>query len=270
MTLTSFQFGWRFNPVGVSPGTDNQPAQAFESSEAIANSIFRVVNGFTETAAEAARIAEDIADIVTQWGEAATLSATQLLEQATEGAGQVMASVAENPLLQYVTKLPGVDQLPTLLGQIDIEQARAEVDQLQREHPLDSPSQIAHHIMVNTALRAGGIGLVTNIIPPIALALLAVDLAAMMKLQVEMVYRIAAAYGYSLQDPSRRGEVLAIFGLSLGGSGVLKTGLSVVEVLPGIGAVVGASSNAALLYSLGHITCQFYELKRTKSPARKD
>jgi uncharacterized protein (DUF697 family) len=56
--------------------------------------------------------------------------------------------------------------------------------------------------------------------------------------------------------------VLAIFGLSVGGSGTLKAGLSFVELLPVVGAVVGASSDAALLYSLGYVARQFYETKR--------
>jgi uncharacterized protein (DUF697 family) len=80
-----------------------------------------------------------------------------------------------------------------------------------------------------------------------------------------MVYRIAAAYGFSLKDPARRGEVLAIFGLSVGGSGVLKVGLGFVELLPVVGAMVGASNNAALLYSLGYVTCRFYEAKRNST-----
>jgi uncharacterized protein (DUF697 family) len=48
----------------------------------------------------------------------------------------------------------------------------------------------------------------------------------------------------------------------MGGSGVLKGGLSFVELIPVIGAVVGASSNATLIYSLGYIACRFYEAKR--------
>jgi uncharacterized protein (DUF697 family) len=148
------------------------------------------------------------------------------------------------------------------LGQVDVEKAQDEVEKLRQEYPLETPEQLAHRIMVDTSLKAGGIGLLTNFVPPLALTLFAVDLAAVTALQAEMVYRIAAAYGFPLKDPARRGEVLAIFGLSVGGSGALKVGLSFVELLPVIGAVVGASSNAAVLYSLGHVACRFYEAKR--------
>lgn len=118
--------------------------------------------------------------------------------------------------------------------------------------------------MVNKAIQAGGIGLATNILPPIAAALFAVDLATVVRLQAEMVYEIAAAYGLDLEDPARRGEVIALFGLSLG-SGTLKTGLSFLEIIPGFGAILGASTNAVMLYGLGYVTCRFYETKQFSS-----
>lgn len=81
-----------------------------------------------------------------------------------------------------------------------------------------------------------------------------------------MVYRIAAAYGFPLADPSRRGEVLAIFGLSMVGSGVLKMGVSFAEIIPLVGTVSGAAVNATLLFALGQTACEFYEAKQ---PAEK-
>ncbi|MEO1404673.1 MAG: hypothetical protein AAFV72_25970, partial [Cyanobacteria bacterium J06635_1] len=112
---------------------------------------------------------------------------------------------------------------------------------------------------LNTTLAAAGTGFVTNIIPPVALALFAVDLAAVSKLQAEMLYRIAGVYGFDLNDPARRGEAIAVFTASLGTSGVIKTGLSAVELVPAVGAVVGASTNGALVYTLGIAARQFYE-----------
>lgn len=210
---------------------------------------------------EATRALNDAVESATQLGEAAATAAQQFLEQATTGAGQVLTFVAQNPLLKFITKVLGVDRFLGLLTQVDVEKAQAAVKQLQQQYPQEAPREIAHRIMVEKSLQAGGIGLVTNIIPPIALALFAIDLVAIARLQAEMVYQIAVVYGLDLQDSTRQGEVLAIFGLSLGGSGVLKTGSSVVEILPGIGPVVGASTNAIMLYALGYAACRFYEGK---------
>lgn len=199
-------------------------------------------------------------------GEAVGPMALQLAEQGTESLGNIVTPIAENPVVKFAAKVPGISWLLTALGHVDVEQAQNEVDKLRQEYPLETAEQLAHRIIVDASLKVGGIGLLTNFVPPVALTLFAVDLAAITTLQAEMIYRIAAAYGFSLKDPARRGEVLAIFALSVGGSGTLKVGLSLVELLPVIGAMVGASSNAAVLYSLGYIACRFYEAKINSIP----
>jgi uncharacterized protein (DUF697 family) len=147
------------------------------------------------------------------------------------------------------------------LGQVNIQRVELEVAELQRQFPAATPKELAQRIIGETAFKAAGIGLITNIAPPFAIMLLAVDIAAVTALQAEMTYRIAALYGFSLHDSTRRGEVLALWGLSFGGSGVLKAGLSLVEAIPVVGAGVGVASDAALLYSMGFVALQFYEAK---------
>ncbi len=208
------------------------------------------------------QISEDLAATISQWGEDATRALTDLLVQTTAGTGEFLESVAENPVVKTVTGLPVLNRLPTFLGEVNRDRARETVARIRAEMPTASPGEIAERIMVDTALQAAGVGLVTNIVPPIALALFAVDLAAVTQLQVEMVYRIAAAYEFPLDASERRGEVLAIFGLSLGGSGILKAGLGFIEVVPGVGAVIGASTNAILIYSLGYTACRYYEARQ--------
>lgn len=223
-------------------------ASLIEAGTCAARSAYETVNNVTKTTSAV--------------GETVSAEALRFVEQGTETVGNFVTPIAENPFIKYASKVPGINILTTALGQIDLEKAQTEVDTLKQEYPQETPQELAHRIIVDTSLKGGGIGLLTNFVPPLALALFAVDIAAVTTLQAEMVYRIAAAYGFSLKDPARRGEVLAIFGLSLGGSGVLKAGLGIVELIPGIGAVVGASSNAALLYSIGRVAGQFYEAKK--------
>jgi len=208
--------------------------------------------------ATAARMAQGMSEL----GETIGPMVQRSLEQGTETVGKIVTPIAENPLVKFAAKVPGINLLLAALGQVDVQKAQQEVEQLRQTYPLETPEQLAQRIIADTSLKAGGIGLLTNFIPPLALTLFAVDIAAVTALQAEMIYRIAAVYGFPLTDPSRRGEVLAIFGLSVGGSGVLKLGLSLVEILPLIGAVVGASSDAALLYTLGQLACRFYAAKQ--------
>ena len=185
-----------------------------------------------------------------------------MVEQGTETIGNIVTPIAENPLVKYATKLPGISWLMAALGQVNAEEVAQDVVLLQHQHPLETPEQLAQRVIADSAFRAARIGLLTNIVPPFALMLLAVDIAAVTALQAKMVYRIAAIYGFSLNEPARRGEVVALWGLSMGGSSVLKAGLSVVEVIPLLGAAVGIASNAALLQSLGYVAIQFYEKKQ--------
>ncbi|NJR66494.1 MAG: hypothetical protein HC772_16120 [Leptolyngbyaceae cyanobacterium CRU_2_3] len=186
----------------------------------------------------------------------------QVIEQGTETIGMVVMPIAENPLVKFATKVPGISWLMAALGQVNVDEVERQVAVLRQTYPLESDHQLAQRIITETTWKAAGIGLATNFIPPLALALFAVDLGAIAALQAEMIYRIAAIYGFPPHDSTRRGEVLAIWGLSTTGSGILKTGLSIVELLPGIGMAVGIGSDAALLYSLGFLASRFYETKQ--------
>ncbi len=184
----------------------------------------------------------------------------KFLDHTTNQTGETLKSIAENPVVQLLKNAPGTDWLMTLLGEIDIKKTQEKVKQLQDKYPKEKSDDLAHRIIVETAWEAGKIGLITNIIPPVAIALLGLELAATIKLQAEMVYQIAAVYGLDLHEPARRGEILGIFALSLG-TDVLKAGLTLVEIIPGVGAVVGASTNAIMIYGLGYTACRFYQTK---------
>lgn len=184
-----------------------------------------------------------------------------LLERGTETVGQVVTPIAENPVVRYATKAPGINWIMAALGQVDIETVERENAALRQQYPYEMTEQLAQRIILDTTFKAAGAGLVTNVVPPAAVTLLALDIAAVTALQAKMVYHIAALYGFSLREPARRGEVLALWGLSTGGSGVLKTGLSFVETIPLIGAGIGIATNAGLLYGLGQIANQFYIAK---------
>lgn len=224
------------------------------------------LESFAKTVGEAAETITHtgiaIAQTAAGLGESAAKQAHDLISHATHEAGQAITQVSDNWLVRRVTRTFNLDWLIGATDSVDLASSEEAVRKLQQEYPNESPSQIAHRIMVEKATYAGGIGLASSVLPGVALALLAVDLAATTKLQAEMVYQIAAAYGLDLQDPARKGEVLGIFGLGLGGSRLLRAaGLGLLRNVPFAGAMIGASSNAAMLYSLGYAACRFYEAK---------
>lgn len=212
------------------------------------------------------RLLGEAVGAIAQLPEVALQQVHDLLSPATTKAGETIEWVGNNWFVRRISRFFNLNWLIGASDSVNLEKAEAAVKKLQQEHPNESPEQIAHRIMVEKATRAGGIGLATSFVPGIALALLAIDLAATTQLQAEMVHQIAAAYGLSLKDPARKGEVLTIFGLGLGGGRLLRlAGLGILRNVPFAGAFIGASSNAAMLYSLGYAACRFYEAK-LKSP----
>ena len=199
-------------------------------------------------------------DTVGRLTEALTAETQKILEKTTVSTGQTLEWIASNPILKAADNIIGLDWLTTFLGKVDTAKIQTTVEQVKAQYPHETPNQIAHRLIIQKTWQGGRLGLLTNIVPPVAALLLGIELIATTKLQTEMVYEIAAAYNLDLNEPARRGEVLAIFGLSLGAD-VLKTGFNVIEIIPGIGAVVGASTNAAILYVLGQTACRFYEGK---------
>ncbi|MGF1513216.1 MAG: hypothetical protein ACFB5Z_05910 [Elainellaceae cyanobacterium] len=218
-------------------------------------------NPVLELFGNAAEALDDVSKVAADWAEGASTTLHGLLEKTTETAGDWATATRNNPIVQSIEKVPGINLLPKILGDVSAAEIEQEIAELRRKHPNETADELAHRVIIDTAVQAGTIGLLSNIVPPLALMLFAVDVAAITKLQSEMVYRIAGAYGLDLSQTARRGEVLAIFGLSFGGSGALKTGLGLVELIPGVGAVVGATSNASLIYVLGQVASQFYKAK---------
>lgn len=222
-----------------------------------------IVESLIKTVAETGQAVLDTAIGV---GEATAKETHKFIEQTTQTSGQVVNRLSENWLIR---KLSGVLNLNWLISDtnlVDLERAEAAVNKLKKQYPNESPSQIAHRIMVEKATQAATVGLATSFLPGIAVALLAIDLTATTKLQSEMLYQIASVYGLDLKDPARKGEILAIFGLALGGGRLLKAaGLGLLRNVPLAGAVIGASSNATMIYSLGYAACRFYETKLDES-----
>lgn len=187
--------------------------------------------------------------------------AHNFVERGTEQLGRAVTPLVENPILNSVTQLPMLRWFAAALGQVDVDRVNRDVQQLRQQHPQKTRSELSQQLIQEATLKAAGIGLATNILPPVAAVLFAVDIAALSSLQAEMIFRIAAIYDLPLKDDARQGEVLTIYGLSFGGTSLIKTGLSVAELIPGVGAVIGASCDAALLFTLGQAVARFYETK---------
>lgn len=194
--------------------------------------------------------------------QASTRSLQPWIDQALTTVGQVADTIARFPLVHWAKGVPGLSWLLAALGQVNEDKVMQDVAELRRLHPLDTPDQLVQRVIAESAIRGAQVGLVTNVIPPVALALFAVDIGAIAALQAQMIYRIAAIYGFSPADSMRRGEVLALWFVASSSANAIKTGLSFPELIPGLGAAVGIATDAGLLYTVGWLASRFYESKQ--------
>lgn len=183
------------------------------------------------------------------------------IDSITRDTGQNLAAIAENPIFKIIKKIYGFGWLATIVGEVDLAAMETEIQRLKQTYPQETTAQLTQRIIQTKTLDAAKLGFISNLVPPLALALFGWELAGMTRLQAEMVYQISGLHGLDLCDPRRRAETLAIFGLSLGG-GSLKTSLSFLELIPFVGTVIGVSSNSLMMYSLGLTAQQFYKFKQ--------
>ncbi len=227
---------------------------ASQASKTAVEKVPEVSSLFTSKAAIASQLVVDKAA-----GMRGTI--TDVTAHATKGTGYVLETINNNPLLKKLTKALKIDWIVKFLDSVDITQAQTEVEEIQQKYPHKTAWEVAHQLMLKKAGIAAASGLASSLVPGTAMALLGADLAATTALSAELVYQIAAAYGYNLVAPERKAEALAIFGLSFSGNLAIEAGVSLLGNIPLAGAVIGASSNAVMIYTLGYAACRFYEAK---------
>ncbi|MEC4803588.1 MAG: EcsC family protein [Jaaginema sp. PMC 1079.18] len=201
--------------------------------------------------------------------------ASNVLETAVDSTGKTFSAVGNtvtntvgntanqiqetlNQAAQFVVESPLLEKI---INNVDLVKAAEKLERIQAQHPDETAAQISRRLMLEKAIYAGGTGFATSVVPGAIAALIAVDLAAVAALQAEMVYQISGAYGLDLQAPERKSEILAIFGLALGSGQAVRAGVTLLQTTPVIGAAIGASSNAAMIYAVGYAACRFYEAK---------
>lgn len=247
---------------------------AAQAGEAVGNAASQATQTVVGTAVG---VGEAVGSTAVYTGQAVAHTAVKTGEmiggaalQVTGAAGHALDFLQKNPQFQQLTQSLQVDWLIGLIDKVDVVKAETEIRRLQQQYPRKTPSEIAHDCMLDKALLAGGTGFTTSLVPGAAVALFAVDVAASFALQAEMVYQIACAYGLDIRNPERKGEIVAVFGLSLGGTQAVNAGLSYaakagmnlfIKNIPVAGAVISASTNAAMIYALGYAACRFYEAK---------
>lgn len=246
-----------------APPRDRKPATPFEQLAQMGETAIAATLAVGEVVGKSIYDAtQPVSGTLSDWGESVNQQVYHLIDWAAEGTGHVVTTVGQLPFADRVAGLFRMDWLVSSGEKVNARQAKQAVEDLQQQYPNESALEIAQRIMNQKAVTAGGMGFTSSLVPGVALALLAIDLAATTAIQAEMVYQIAAAYGFDLKEPARKGELVLVLGLAMGSTNIVKTGLGIFRNIPMAGPVIGASTDIAVLYTVGYAACQYYEMKR--------
>ncbi|MEM9090776.1 MAG: hypothetical protein AAGC93_18765 [Cyanobacteria bacterium P01_F01_bin.53] len=239
----------------VKTATDATTNAAMNSGRAVSKATVNTAEFVGNVTVQAGKsVAQTTAGVATSTGAMAIT--------ATDSISNLLGYLEDNSQLETIAGSLKMDWLLPIVTQVDIVKAEEQVKKLQQKYPNETPRQIANRIMMQKTLLVGGSGLASSVAPGAAAGLFALDLAATTAIQAEMGYQIAGVYGLDMHDPARGKEILGIFGLVFGSNYAIKSGLQLMmRNVPVAGAVVGAGTNAATLYTVGHMACSFYEHK---------
>ena len=235
--------------------------------------------------------------------------AYQLLDHTTNVAEQVLASLKET--INFWSQEWVDFLLKAIASPADLDKAKDEIKNLQRDYPNDQPVQIANHIIRNkillsTTTVAGKSSIkeiasttieqleVASLIQKTASAameelkiewslylpetstvnipqdyyetcvnFLSTLILSRGTIMVEMVYQIAAAYGFdNVENTKQKTEFLAIFSIALGSQIIKQLGVIFLRTSTTIpSSLIDPSTNVILLLLVGYTAVMFYELK---------
>ncbi|WP_218081905.1 EcsC family protein [Anthocerotibacter panamensis] len=212
-------------------------------------------------------------------------------QQVNQQVGQQLDALQQNWLVRQISRRFGTNWVLDLVNQVDAQRTQEEVNRLLVQLPGVTPQQISERLIQQKLLYVGGLGLASGLVP-VNLPFLALDIVATLRLQVDLVYEIACAYGLDLNEPTRKAEVLWVLALGIGAERTITQGVQVFErvaaphltpilleqltrrlgmriaeklssrLIPLVGAVLSAGANVTFLYALGRTAINFYEQQR--------
>jgi len=179
---------------------------------------------------------------------------------------KINTEIETNPQLSQLKEESNLEIWNLLINWVcgvDLEAAKMTVKNLQETYQGKEPRQIARILVVQKSFQAAGLELVKGIpsVNEILNGLAGVDLPIIAILSAEMIYQIAAIYGFDLQFPERKLEVLAAFGVAFLGEQAIDAGIDWLKYGISPGTLISAATKGLMIYAMGNTACLFYEAK---------
>ncbi|MCT7956476.1 30S ribosomal protein S2 [Laspinema palackyanum] len=162
-----------------------------------------------------------------------------------------------------------IEPLAELWFDVDFEQARNHVAELQTKYPNHTRDEIANILIKETVFKVAGISYIEDLAPEdiqdeIKTAISSVakcDLKTITQECAEMVFKIAGIYDFDLNSPIRQFEALAAFGIAWLGKRAINAGIGWLDVDFFDEINIRAVSQALMIFTVGNAARLFYKAK---------
>lgn len=216
------QVGTQVGSTGIKAGIAITHT-ASEAGEVVGGAALQagrvVTNMAVDTTTVVGSKALEVSKVAIETTEKSSIAAAKetalLVGQAAEGiksASEVIASQIVDSFKHYAQPL-----LETAIEQVNLKQIEATVNQIQQEVLDHKAETLAKHLIDRKVVQASATD----------------NWLETARLQAEMIYEIAAVYGFQPDDENRKQEILEIAAANLGGSKLLDNSLPLVKYAVG-------------------------------------
>lgn len=224
-----------------------------QMSEDMVSEVIKLKRGIVKSVKSATEFGQDVAQSAIERGKTAQQETRQFfgdkLEQNQES---LKKKLDENQTAKEAAARAHIEQ-------IDLDAVDKFITRLLTKFPNATPEQMTQRLLRRQLLRVSRTSAVMSVVPSKMAESVGVDYVEIALIQAEIIFQIAAAYGFELQTPESKDEAFAITDRVLRANRLARIGLSATQMIPVAGGFISAGTDTYLVYQIGNMAQQFYK-----------
>ncbi|MGH7997870.1 MAG: hypothetical protein ACREPR_00150 [Brasilonema sp.] len=222
-------------------------------SEDMVSEVTKLKQNIVKSVKSATEFGQDVAKSAIDRGKAAQQETRQFfgdkLEQNQES---LRKKLEENQTAKEAAAKVHIEQ-------INLDEIETFVAHICTKFPKAKPEQIAQRLLRRQLLRVSRTSAVMSVVPGKMAESVGVDYVEIALIQAEIIFQIAAVYGFELQALESKDEAFAIIDRVLRANRLARIGLSATQMIPFAGGFIGTGTDTYLVYQIGNTAQQFYK-----------
>lgn len=231
-------------------------SSAAEIKQGVAKSAKDLGQGTIERSKEVAKSATEVAQGVTksaiEQGKAVKQEATQFIGKKLQtNQESISKKLEENQIAKEAS-------VKAYLKEIDLNEVEEIADEICDKYPSETPEKLSQRLIRQQVVRVSKNSVVTTVIPGKIAETVGIDYMAIALMEAEIIFQIAAVYGFDPRLAIRRKEAYAIIDRVRRSTRSGRIATSVTQTIPIARGIFFIGTDAVLVYLVGDTARQFY------------